>query len=223
MTTLSRITFKHRLLAALCAGLWLPAHAGDPHVCTRITSAVQRLACFDAAMGTPAAPMPSITKASAPTDRPSIVALVRANEATRPPGDTRVRVSPLSAENASAPLVISVPPIGATVPSPYLAISCVAHISRLQLVLGQPLTQNQVNVRLLLDGQPVTASQPWQVLDPGVVVDAGRGLPAIDTLRQLRNGGRLTVRSNSSALDGLVFNAQGLGDAIAQQREACRW
>jgi type VI secretion system protein VasI len=78
-------------------------------------------------------------------------------------------------------------------------------------------------MRLLMDAAPIADAAPWQVLDVGNIVDAGRGLVAIDTLKRMPGGSRLQTESDYAPLDGLIFDATGLLELIAQQREACHW
>ncbi|MFK1566632.1 type VI secretion system-associated protein VasI [Pseudomonas aeruginosa] len=202
--------------------------------CTGIVSALERLKCFDAAAGTPPAPTapaaslaePGPTGAApAPVRRPEIVERVRANEATREPGETQFR---MSREQEDLPgqwrVVISAPAIGSRSEAPVLAISCLSNISRLQLIAANPVAPNRMNIRLFLDGKPLSPEIPWQVLDDGTVIDAGRGLVAIEQLRSLVGpGGRLRMESTYPAFADLVFDATGLHALMKQQREACHW
>ncbi|MGO4332502.1 type VI secretion system-associated protein VasI [Cupriavidus sp. 2TAF22] len=204
--------------------------------CTAIVSAVERLACFDGAAGTP--PAPSRPPASAPPAAgaaaaatttgdavPEITQLVRRNEAARVAAEGKFLLARSEdTQPGQWKLVISAPPLGASMPRTYLAISCLSNISRLQLVADKPVALNRVNMRLSLDDLPLSGTQPWQVLEDGTVVDAGRGLVAIEQLRYLtRPGARLRLDSDYPPFDGLVFDATGLQDLIAQQREACHW
>lgn len=203
--------------------------ASDQH-CTRITSALERLACFDTAAGTP----PTSAAASPPSApaitmveqaRPWISELVTANEAGRLPDETSSRIT----RSADIPVgqdkvVISVPALTGNQPHAYLAISCLSNISRLQLLSSEPLPVNYITVRLLLDGTPVAPARPWQVLDDGTVSDAGRGLVAIEQLRHLARPARLIqLASDYSPFNGLQFDASALAGQIAEQREACHW
>ncbi|WP_153101202.1 type VI secretion system-associated protein VasI [Paraburkholderia hayleyella] len=204
------------------------------HACTRIVSAMERLACFDAAAGTPptlTTPPPEPTSAGSLDDSkatakpPEIVALVRLNEVARAAGETGFR---LSREEDTFPghwrVVISAPAMGGSAAPPILAISCLSNISRLQLLASHPVGPNQMNIRLLLDGRPISSPVIWQVLEDGSVVDAGRGLVAIEQLRNLLGvSGRLQVESDYPAFSGLVFDATNLHALMKQQREACHW
>ncbi|AZQ51278.1 type VI secretion system-associated protein VasI [Burkholderia cenocepacia] len=205
--------------------------------CTTIVSPQERLACFDAKAGTPppsppaslqakapaAPPTPASTPASAM--RPNITALVQANEAKRRADDTGLLLMRTQEKlPGQDEVVISAPALGGSTPAPTLAISCLQNISRLQLLTTEALPFNRANLRLLLDGRPVSASQPWQVLDDGTVTDAGRGLVAIEQLRHLaRPAQRLQIESDQPPFDGLVFDVSRLHEHLVQQREACHW
>ena len=52
---------------------------------------------------------------------------------------------------------------------------------------------------------------------------AGRGRQAIALLRNMGGGHRLRLESDYPRLDGLVFDAEGLGELIEQERQVCRW
>ncbi|WP_420995084.1 type VI secretion system-associated protein VasI [Cupriavidus sp. 30B13] len=207
--------------------------------CTAIVSAVERLACFDAAAGTPPAPsMPrapaqpaasaaaaAIAATAAGDAVPEVTRLLRRNEAARVAGDGKFLLARSEdTQPGQWKLVLSAPALGTSVPRAYLAISCLSNISRLQLVADKPVALNRVNMRLSLDDRPLSGIRPWQVLEDGTVVDAGRGLVAIEQLRHLAHpGARLQLDSDHPSFDGLVFDAAGLQDLIAQQREVCHW
>lgn len=195
--------------------------------CTKIISSLDRLACFDAVAGTPVTP-PSVPHPAelSPVLVPEIILQVQVNEAARKPEDSRFLLGKLvdiESDPALKEVVISAPALGAIQPRPYLAISCLSNITRLQFVLGSPIDSNVVQVRLLLDDKPLSAAGSWQVLSSGQLVDAGRGLPAIDLIKRLGNGKRLSVESNHDQLNGLVFDASGLNELIQVERAACRW
>lgn len=206
--------------------------------CTAIVSDVERLACFDTAAGTPPAPANSQATASTPTttvpvatgspsvqaSQADIKALVSQNEAGRTKDNRRFLLS--RSEDVSTGqerVVISAPALGETSQA-RLAISCLSNISRLQLLTDRPIDPNRVRVGLLLDGRPITASVPWQVLEAGDIVDAGRGLVAIDMLRHLAvPASQLSIESDYRPFDGMIFDATGLDALMAQQRGACHW
>ncbi|MFJ2983591.1 MULTISPECIES: type VI secretion system-associated protein VasI [unclassified Pseudomonas] len=192
------------------------ALAGAPRDCPRIVSNLERLACFDEAAGTPA--RVTTQPWSAPEhDAPSVLR-VMASEAQRTGDDLTFRLSGQHPES----LLIAAPAIVAVEPRPYLAISCVQNISRLQLISGQPIEAKWVNVQLRTERETTEASA-WQVMENGQVLDAGRGLPAIEQIRRLFGAHRIHVVSDHPRFDGLTFDAQGLDPLIDQARKACRW
>lgn len=201
--------------------------------CKAIVSDLERLACFDVVAGTPPVAVKTVSVQPAQVEvtprtglaSSEIVALVRRNESGRGQYQTGLR---LLQEAGEAPgqkaLVLSSPTVDGNPRTPHLAISCLSNISRLQLVAEQPLEVDRMDIRLLLDGRPLGTARPWQVLDEGLVVDAGRGLVAIEQLRLMTAAASLLrVESNYAPFDGLSFNVSGLHRQIAHQREACRW
>ncbi|QZP24607.1 type VI secretion system-associated protein VasI [Pseudomonas mosselii] len=200
-----------------------PTFAAPVRDCTGIVSNVERLACFDEAAGTPAR-VPAIGRRwSAPElDAPS-VARVMANEARRAP-DNLAFILGFEDDKRTGrrQVVISAPAIATSEPRPYLAVSCVQNISRLQLLTAEPVQGNRVTLQLRTEHRS-TRSLAWQVLENGQVLDAGRGLPAIEQIKVLQGAQRILVVSDHPALDGLRFDAQGLDPLIDQARTACRW
>lgn len=149
--------------------------------------------------------------------------LVRMNEASRQAGDTEFLLSHTLDQQAGQHRVMISAPAQAAGPPTYLAISCLSNISRLQLVAEQPIERDQISIRLHIDERPLSAARRWRVLDEGNVVDAGRGLVAIEQLRPFVAGAQLRVESDYAPLNGLTFNATGLQALLARQREACHW
>lgn len=195
--------------------LLMPALTRASQDCSRIVSNIERLACFDQAAGTPGFTPHrqwSAQELEAPTVRRVLI-----HETGRAPEDLRFRL-----RSEEGGLMISAPAIASVAPHPYLIISCVQNISRLQLVTAQPVDASRVQVRLLGE-RGATVPTPWQVMENGQVLDAGRGLPGIEQIRQLIGGHRIHVESDNPAVDGLVFDAQGLDPLIDEARKTCRW
>lgn len=196
------------------------ALANPTRDCPGIVSNVERLACFDQAAKTPAyAPK---RQWSAPEQEAPSVLRVLANENARGPDDLTFITSTRAEDWQVQGLVISAPAIASVEPRPYLAISCIESISRLQLITGQPLEAKRAKVQLQgMRGS--TVATPWQVMENGQVLDAGRGLPAIEQIRKLIGAGRIQVLSDNPVIDGLMFDAQGLDALITKARSTCRW
>ncbi|MFK0092385.1 type VI secretion system-associated protein VasI [Pseudomonas sp. NPDC090592] len=183
--------------------------------CPRIVSNIERLACFDASAGTPAHLV--TVHWSAPEQDSPTVRRVLTHEAQRNPDDLTFR---LTREDEG--LMISAPAVASGAPHPYLVISCVQNISRLQLITAQPIDAGRVTVRLQGD-RGATVPTAWQVTENGQVLDGGRGLPGIEQIKQLTGAHRIQVQSDHPSIDGLVFDAQGLDPLIDEARKACRW
>ena len=230
------VTFPLLLGAALSACSGAPSPGAQAlSSCTVVRDPADRLACFDRAADTPEAdvaaaltikvsPLKPLSASDSADPTSPIVDLVRQIEAGRTVNDRTARARDFGAEGTQGHhLYVSAIPTLGTPPRAWLAISCLETISRLQLVLAEPVPYAQATITLTLDGQPVASEQRWQVLGQGSVIDAGRGLVAIDTLRRLRDGEQLHVISDIPALDGLSFEAAGLSARVAEQRKACRW
>ena len=195
--------------------LLMPALTCASQDCPRIVSNIERLACFDQAAGTPGfTPQRqwSAQELEAPTVRRVLI-----HETGRAPEDLMFRL-----RSEEGGLLISAPAIASVAPNPYLIISCVQNISRLQLVTAQPVDASRVQVQLRGE-RGATAPTPWQVMENGQVLDAGRGLPGIEQIKQLIGAHRIHVESDNPAVDGLVFDAQGLDPLIDEARKTCRW
>ncbi|EKT4507033.1 type VI secretion system-associated protein VasI [Pseudomonas sp. DCB_CB] len=195
--------------------LLMPALTRASQDCPRIVSNIERLACFDQAAGTPGfTPQRqwSAQELEAPTVRRVLI-----HETGRAPEDLMFRL-----RSEEGGLLISAPAIASVAPHPYLIISCVQNISRLQLVTAQPVDASRVQVQLRGE-RGATAPTPWQVMENGQVLDAGRGLPGIEQIKQLIGAHRIHVESDNPAVDGLVFDAQGLDPLIDEARKTCRW
>ncbi|WP_313296254.1 type VI secretion system-associated protein VasI [Pseudomonas sp.] len=193
----------------------LPITAYSDQDCPRIVSNLERLACFDSFAGTPAHRVP--VQWSAPEQDSPTLRRVMAQEAERAPDDLTFRLR--SEEHG---LMIAAPAIASVAPHPYLVISCVQNISRLQLVTAQPIDAGRVTVRLQ-GKRGATVPTPWQVTENGQVLDAGRGLPGIEQIKQLIGAHRIQVESDNPTVDGLIFDAQGLDPLIDEARKTCRW
>jgi len=193
--------------------LSMPAYSYQD--CRHIVSNLERLACFDRSAGTPAHLVP--VQWSAPEQDSTTLRRVLTNEVGRSPEDLMFR---LRAEDDG--LMISAPAIASAAQHSYLVISCLQNISRLQLVAAQPIDTGRVIVQLKGE-RGSTAPTPWQVMENGQVLDAGRGLPGIEQIKKLIKAHRIHVESDNPAVHGLVFDAQGLDPLIDEARKACRW
>ncbi|MEH2922783.1 type VI secretion system-associated protein VasI [Samsonia erythrinae] len=98
-----------------------------------------------------------------------------------------------------------------------LVISCASNITHLRLTLRQPWTGESVSSQL--DG--VSVSDNWFIRNRGLLLESGRGLPAIDALKRWIGHRELVL----SGADGhaLRIELAGLGEALTPLRQQCRW
>ncbi|TDV91100.1 type VI secretion system protein VasI [Halomonas alkaliantarctica] len=180
------------------------------HQCGQENSRLDRLGCYDNLF---------LDEQSTPSDSAELPPLwhaVVSQEEKRNPDDFGLIVS---AEGNQ--VLMTVPARGTTPPRPVLVLACEKLITRFQVHLPNALDTPRVSLRVVADGRDV--SQQWRVRDDGHVVSGGRGLPAIETLRQLLSANELVLSSDAAALDGLRFDVSGLRQQIQPLRSACRW
>lgn len=183
--------------------------------CTAEIGRLERLACFDGVFDTPLAPMAAETE---PVRlRPADWHLAYAMEDKRQPEDGALYRD----AGQDGGQIVTLAALGATPPRPLLTVQCHNNITELALMLPQPLARERVSLDFASAGG--IQQQVWRVRDEGLVVSAGRGLPAIRTLKGVLAGERLRFRSSESRLDGLIFDLAGLGGALAPLRQTCGW
>lgn len=100
-----------------------------------------------------------------------------------------------------------------------LAIGCVDSITHIRLRLDSPWAGETVQVEL--DGQPSSSDQNWFIRDQGLLLEYGRGLPAIEELKRWIGHRELQVRADNGAL--LRVDLSGLKEALLPVRQQCRW
>ncbi|NDL71894.1 type VI secretion system-associated protein VasI [Vreelandella alkaliphila] len=193
-----------------------PLHAeGDnalivrAQTCAEEPSRLERLNCYDAIFQ-------EVLPVDESSELPDLWYAIERQERARHEDNVGLIV-----QETGSNVLISVPALGTTPPRPILVIACEKLITRFQLHLPTPLNEARVNLRLASNGN--TVQQQWRVRDGGHVVSGGRGLPAIETLRQLLNANEVTLHSDVTALDELRFDTTGLRQVIQPLREACRW
>ncbi|QNI01812.1 type VI secretion system-associated protein TagO [Halomonas sp. SH5A2] len=177
--------------------------------CAEESSRLERLNCYDALFKTP-------TPSGDTSELPALWHAIEHQEAARSGDDMGLAI-----RETGNDVLISVPALGTTPPRPIMVMACEKLITRFQLHM--PVAIDSARVTLELTGHGGVIEQQWRVRDGGQVISGGRGLPAIDTLRQLLSAEELTLRSDESALDGLRFDVSGLREDIQPLRDACRW
>lgn len=213
---MSRTFFLYGVLLPALHLLGHPSWAQDGHrlqaatQCAAQTSRLERLHCYDALFRSE----PTMHDTEDP--RPAHWYRVQTMEQNRR-DDFSLRVK----QRDSGDVLMTAAALGTTQPRPRLAISCEDTITRFQLHLDTPLAEGRT--RLRLNTEHTRIEQDWRIRDGGYVISGGRGLPAIDTLRQLLASETLMLGSDISLLDGLRFDLSGLRTRIAPLRAACHW
>ncbi|WP_165857765.1 type VI secretion system-associated protein VasI [Marinobacter sp. JSM 1782161] len=224
------MTTRPRLLmfaAALAAVSGITHAAGSDHAkasggdtltaaqaCTAKVARLERLACFDDVFDTPVRTLEE-QQAALPAKKPAVWVAAYAQEQARTPEDNALQ------HDGDAGKLVTVPALGAVPPRPLLTVRCHNDITRFALMLPKASSAERVPLELDADGR--MQAQTWRVRDDGYVISGGRGLPAIRTVRQLVNAQRLTLHSDESALDGLMFDLSGFRQALAPLRAECGW
>lgn len=177
--------------------------------CADETSRLERLNCYDNLFKTAAL---SADK----RELPDLWYAIERQERGRDEDDLGLVVG-----QAGDDVLMSVPALGTTPPRPIMVMACEKQITRFQLHMPEPVDNARVELQLNANG--TTIQQQWRVRDSGHVINGGRGLPAIETLRQLLSANEVTIRSDVSSLNSLRFDITDLRQLIQPLREACRW
>lgn len=101
---------------------------------------------------------------------------------------------------------------------PVLLMSCIDNLSRIELAL--PTSIEDARVRVAIANHP---QQMWRSDDTGVLLSSARGIPAIDLMKSMSRQPFVIIRSNSAAIDGLLFHTDALGEHLPILRERCGW
>jgi type VI secretion system protein VasI len=111
--------------------------------------------------------------------------------------------------------------IGLQPPRPILAFSCVDNITRMQIVLFNPINYKNTKLQLITENDVIKAN--WFVRDNGFIFESSRGLLGIEQIKRILNAKSLTLKSDDPKLNGLVFNLTTLNSSIKFLRTACHW
>ncbi|NEX83202.1 type VI secretion system-associated protein VasI [Aeromonas rivipollensis] len=192
------------LLAAGSAAPQLDMHGWQQ--CRREPSPLVRLACYDA-LGNGA-----VSAAEGGAPKSAAWQAIRDQEQGRTPDSPpflRQSDEGRGSETLTRPALR-----GAT-----LAIGCVDSITHIRLRLDAPWVGEQVQIAL--DGSPGNSAQGWFIRDKGMLLEYGRGLPAIEELKRWIGHRELQVKAANGAL--LRVDLSGLKEALFPLRQQCRW
>jgi len=198
---------KLSLLGLLIGLVALPSYASeqlrDAYQCAEITTANQRLTCFDRVFDS--------AKVSS-GEKPLAWLLVNQIEQQRIAGDVAPRVE-VDEENKRALITLPSQQKGKV-----LVMSCIDNISRVELYLPAPVPAARVSISML-NGE----RQAWRSDDSGMIFEASRGLPAISLMKRLMSRDSITLRSSARGFDGLRFDTSQVAGVIDALRDPCRW
>ncbi|MGY6037390.1 type VI secretion system-associated protein VasI [Aeromonas sp. AE23HZ002T15] len=174
--------------------------------CRREASPLVRLACYDA-LGSAGEP----AEVSGETKSPAWQAIWDQEQSRTPDSPPFL----LQSDPSRGSEILTRPALrGAT-----LSIGCVDSITHIRLRLDNPWAGEKVLIEL--DGQPSAGAQSWFIRDQGLLLEYGRGLPAIEELKRWLGHRELQVRADNGAL--LRVDLSGLKTALAPLRQQCRW
>ena len=192
------------LLAAGSAAPQLDMHGWQQ--CRREPSPLVRLACYDA-LGNGA-----VSTAEGGAPKSAAWQAIRDQEQSRTPDSPpflRQSDEGRGSETLTRPALR-----GAT-----LAIGCVDSITHIRLRLDTPWVGEEVQIAP--DGSPSNSAQGWFIRDKGMLLEYGRGLPAIEELKRWIGHRELQVKAANGAL--LRVDLSGLKEALLPLRQQCRW
>ncbi|AXW86794.1 type VI secretion protein [Lonsdalea britannica] len=98
-----------------------------------------------------------------------------------------------------------------------LTISCSSAITHLRLQLDNAWPGEQIQARI--DGEPTADN--WFVRNRGMLLEFGRGLPAIEELKRWIGHRELLLSDDRGRT--VQVDLSGLGDALKPLRQQCRW
>lgn len=101
-----------------------------------------------------------------------------------------------------------------------LMLSCFDNITRLELVLPEPIRAGKANVTVAGKTQD---TQRWLSDETGTILRPGRGIPAIAAITALLSLDKPSLRTDLVEVNGLTFDASELNSLILPLRKACHW
>lgn len=176
--------------------------------CVFITSNINRLACFDRTFNTPIREQ-VIDERALGNVVPKLVGNIftlAKDSSKNTSTENNLELALLSNDENAA-----------------IYIACKDNITRFQIVLDKPVKHNLLNVHIANNDTNQTASKiDWQSAERGYLLDAGRGLYAIQQLKSI-----LYIDTFSVSLPQenrqYIFKNNGLASQVAPVRKECGW
>ena len=174
--------------------------------CTAIKSNVNRLACFDELFKTPIRSQHidnTVISNTIPSAVSDIFALAKN---TNIETDNELEVVLSSLDDKAA-----------------IYIACKDNITRFQIVMDRPVTKNPLTVEIANTETQQSASKiNWQNAERGYMLDAGRGLYAIQQLKAILYIDTFSVLIPQEKRS-FTFKNNGLASKVAPIRKECGW
>ncbi|WP_240001361.1 type VI secretion system-associated protein VasI [Photobacterium kishitanii] len=216
----SSLTFASGLVSAQPI---LSVTFAQANQCRDIESKLERLQCFDEVFNTP------VTAVKTPTSLNTVQypsSWIRAVNSEKSRGDTKGFIfNQQDKDNELSRMWLTetatnISLQGKTSMAPILMLTCFEKISRIQLILPQPIQAGRVTISI--PGSPVV-TQDWISDNSGYLLRSGRGIPAIDVIKAMISAPQLILRSDVAGIDNLEFDNKNLAEVIKPMREICRW
>lgn len=187
--------------------------------CRKEPAALERLDCYDRIL-TPEQPEGFTGALAKARHEGEAWKRAFAQEKQRPDNSTALLMTENPGERPT--VIITTPAIGNVPPRPVLMFSCVDNITRMQVALTHPRTENDLGVVLNADNRQIRSH--WFIRENGTLLESSRGLSGIDEIKQLFGAKTLTIDTGTDSAAGkLTFNIDGLAKTIAPLRDACHW
>jgi type VI secretion system protein VasI len=101
---------------------------------------------------------------------------------------------------------------------PLLLLSCIDNLSRVELALPSEIPDARVKISLARG-----TTRYWRSDDSGTLLSSGRGMPAIEVMKDMTRDSRAWLRSNSKSVDGLMFDTSRLSELLPALKLRCGW
>lgn len=190
--------------------------------CTQMHERLKRLRCFDETFATPLKQVHPVTASEVPLAWQRAVASEQQHGADQPGFHLSMLDSSMPKEGIWLTQTANGENTGSDSlpPAPILMLSCIDNISRVELILPKSVEPGRVEISMI-GGEK--SRRRWLNDDSGTVLQAGRGIPAIQLMKKLLGSSTIILRSSLPEADGLTFNSQHLEDSIQSLRRTCNW
>jgi type VI secretion system protein VasI len=188
-------------------------------LCSSIKVRLKRLQCYDRLFPASIEELLESDSEKNKNDKPEEWVRAVASEKLRTESEEGFRMNVLD-ENDPETSIWYTARAGEEQSDTILQFGCLDKISRVELLLAEPVQEGRITVTVMGD-EPFT--QQWTADESGLVLRPGRGIPAIRAMRAMLNARPLVIRSDVEVIDGLTFDNRGLEDMVVPMRTICGW